>query len=236
VGPARQALRDAAAARAAVAQVMGLDGGHRDRVCVATLAVAPVAPLVGRFRVDHPGITVRLTEPEDVDAVAQGVRTGASEIGFTELPLALPDLETQELDRHDFVAVVPRTAANHGRARKRLSLRALSKMPLITTPAGTSTRRQIDDAFAAEGLVPEIAVETDHREAIVALVEAGAGAAIVPRPIASGPMAGEVHVLEISPPMSRRIGLVHRPGVLSPAAAAFVALARSSTGPNRGTP
>ncbi len=63
--PARQALRDAATARAAVAEVAGLTAGHLDLVCLPTLAVAPTAELIGRFRRAHPGVTVRLAEPDD---------------------------------------------------------------------------------------------------------------------------------------------------------------------------
>src|SRR4051812_27353874 len=80
--PARLALRAAANAEAAVAAVAELEAGHLDVVSLPTLAVDPAAPLIGRFRLLHPGVTVRLAEPEDADAVAEAVRTGASEIGF----------------------------------------------------------------------------------------------------------------------------------------------------------
>src|SRR4051794_28969743 len=55
LGPARQALRDAASARAAVAAVVGLEAGHLDLTCLPTLAVHPLTELVGRFRRAHPG-------------------------------------------------------------------------------------------------------------------------------------------------------------------------------------
>ena len=51
----------------------------------------------------------------------------------------------------------------------------------VTTPIGTSTRRHLDEALARTGKEPTIAVETDQREAIVPLVLAGAGAALLPR-------------------------------------------------------
>src|SRR6266545_5379205 len=87
VGPARQALRDAEVARAAVAEVTGLGAGHLDLVCLPTLAVDPVADLVGRLRTRHPGVRVRIDEPEDADAVAEQVWSGTSELGIAELPL-----------------------------------------------------------------------------------------------------------------------------------------------------
>jgi DNA-binding transcriptional LysR family regulator len=45
----------------------------------------------------------------------------------------------------------------------------------------------IDDAFTAAGREPKVAVETDHRDAIAALVVAGAGTALLPRSSWRGP-------------------------------------------------
>jgi DNA-binding transcriptional LysR family regulator len=233
LGPARQALRDAEVARAAVAEVAGLHAGRLDLVCLPTLAVDPVADLVGRFRSRHPGVQVHIVEPEDADAVAELVRTGASELGFAELPLRLADLDSTELNSHAFVAVtrVP--------GRGDVELADLATLPLVTTPEGTSTRRQIDEAFAAAGLTPTIAVETDHREAIVPMVLAGAGVAILPEPVAratvsqaaGSPAGGRrgAAIRRITPPIERRIGLIRRRGPLSPAAQAFTALAVPGT-------
>ncbi|HMG44866.1 MAG TPA: LysR substrate-binding domain-containing protein [Acidimicrobiales bacterium] len=223
LGPARQALRDAEVARAAVAAVVGLSSGRLDLVCLPTLAVDPVADLVGRFRAQHPGVRVQIEEPEDADAVAALVRTGASELGFAELPLRVPDLEAIELAAHEFVAVLPRSYT--GGVEARLTIAELADMPLVTTPVGTSTRRQIDEAFTAAGLTPTVAVETDHREAIVAMVLAGAGVAILPEPVATASRAAGAVVRPISPTITRRVGLIRRPGPLSPAAQAFTALA-----------
>src|SRR6185503_18336438 len=84
LGPARQALRDAETARSAVAEVAGLEAGRLDLVSLPTLAVDPAAGLIGAFRRAHPGIVVRLVEPEDAAAVAGRVREGTSELGFAE--------------------------------------------------------------------------------------------------------------------------------------------------------
>jgi DNA-binding transcriptional LysR family regulator len=221
LGPARQALRDAEVARAAVTDVAGLRAGRLDLVCLPTLAVYPVAELVGRFRTQHPGVQVHIVEPEDADAVAELVRTGASELGFAELPLRLADLDSVELTSHQFVAVTRPPGEGP------IGIAELATLPLIATPPGTSTRRQIEEAFAAAGHSPTIAVETDHREAIVAMVLAGAGIAILPEPVARAratQLRGGV-VRPITPRIERRIGLIRRRGPLSPAAQAFTALA-----------
>lgn len=231
--PARQALRDAATARAAVAEVAGLMAGHLDLVCLPTLAVHPAAELIGRFRRRHPHITVRLGEPEGADAVAERVRSGSSEVGIAELPIDCGDLQTHPLEVQEYVALVPSTLEGELGSSRRLSIRALARQPLITTPSGTSTRRQIDEAFQNAGLVANVAVETDHREAIGPLVRAGAGVAILPRAVADSATAKEARIYEITPKINRPIGLIHRSGPLSPAAHAFVSLALDDASPRR---
>jgi LysR family transcriptional regulator, carnitine catabolism transcriptional activator len=225
VGPARRALRDAATARAAVAEVVGLAAGRLDVVCLPSFAADPVAVLVGLFRRAHPAVTVRIAEPEDPAALVDMVRGGESELGFADLPLD-DDLITVPLEAHDYVAIVPPPAdiaASPGEAP--LSLRALAAEPLITTPPGTVTRRLVDEALAGVGVTPMIAVETDHREAIAPLVVAGAGLALLPRRLGESARALGAVVREITPRIAREVGIVHRTGPLSPAARAFLAVA-----------
>jgi DNA-binding transcriptional LysR family regulator len=219
--PARQALRDAATARAAVAEVVGLHAGRLDLVCLPTLAVQPAAELIGRFRAAHPEISIRLAEPEDAAAVARHIRTGTSEIGFAELPVAGDDLVEHPLAEQEFVALLPTAVAHHLAGTARIQIATLARQPIITTPPGTSTRRQLDESTAAVGLDVNIAVETDHREAIGPLVRAGAGVAVLPADLADEIAGPDVEVRSITPRVVRRIGLIRRPGPLSPAAASF---------------
>src|SRR4051794_28095378 len=62
---AREALRAVDTARADVAAVSGALAGRLDLVALPTLAVDPVAPLVGAYRQAHPGVAVRLAHPDD---------------------------------------------------------------------------------------------------------------------------------------------------------------------------
>lgn len=231
---ARQALHDVDIARAAVDAVRGVQGGRLDLVSIATLGVAPVAEFIGAFRASHPDVTVRLVEPEEAAAVAQLLLGGESEIGFTELPLAVASdsLVAIELADQEYVAV-------HHRSVERgalVSLRQLAELPLVTTTPGTSTRRLIDDAFRQAGVEPRIAIETDLREVISAIVRAGGGYSILPRSVAERVAAGgagdDVRVAEILPAIRRRIGVIHRTGTLSPAGRAFIDLVRRSLPPD----
>jgi DNA-binding transcriptional LysR family regulator len=75
--------------------------------------------------------------------------------------------------------------------------------------------------MAGAGVVPLIAVETTAREAIVPLVLAGAGAALLPAALARDAERRGAVLRDPRPPLTRAIGLVARQGPSSPAARAF---------------
>jgi LysR family carnitine catabolism transcriptional activator len=224
VGPARQLTRDRDAVFESVATVRDLQSGTLDIVSLPTLAADPLGRLVGGFRKANPGISVRIAAPEDDGAVVAMVLDGRSELGLTELRTHRDELVGVSLERQELVAVCPpRTRlATSGR----LPVARLRGMPLVTTPPGTSTRDLLDRALASAGVEPHIAVETSQREAIAPLVLSGAGTSFLPARLAEPLAAQGAVVARLVPTLTRTIGLVHRPSPLTPAARAFVELAR----------
>src|SRR5271155_2400049 len=69
VGPARRVLRAIDDARDAITGVVELNAGRLELAALATLAVDPMADLIGGFRERYPGIEVRVHEPESADGV-----------------------------------------------------------------------------------------------------------------------------------------------------------------------
>ncbi|HEY3827646.1 MAG TPA: LysR substrate-binding domain-containing protein [Solirubrobacteraceae bacterium] len=221
VGPARQALRTMDAARAAVDEVAELVAGTLQIAALATLAVDPLSALIGSFRREHPGVAICVREPESAAAVSTLVRAGECELGLAHLPLPQENLRTLALGEQELLFVLP-PGSETGRA---LAPAALAEVPLVVSPPGTSTRMLLEQALQAVEVTPRIAVETDSREAIVPLVLAGAGAALLPATLAEEAARRGAVVRAARPRIVRRIGLVQRDGPLSPAARAFSALA-----------
>jgi LysR family carnitine catabolism transcriptional activator len=222
-GPARRMIRE----RAVV-----LDAGTLDLVALPTLAVDPLASLVGRFRTLHPGVLVRVAAPEDASALEGLVADGRSEVGLAELPARRDDLVAITLARQEIVAVCP--PGTPLPAPGRLPVAALAGVPLIATPPGTSTRDLLDRALAAASVAPLVAVEISQREAIAPLVLSGAGTSFLPRAMAE--ILGEqgAVVARLVPALTRTVGLLYRAHPLTPSARAFVELARANGG--RGAP
>ena len=226
-GPARGMLRERGAVLDAVGAVRALATGVLEVGALPTLAVDPLAALVGHFRTLHPGIVVRVAEPDDASAVADLVAEGHSEVGLAELPVDRDDLVAIPLARQEIVAVCP--PGTKLPAPGRLPVQALAGMPLVAIPRGRSTRDLLDRALAAANVAPSIAVEIAQREAIAPLVLSGAGTSFMPRPMAEALGAQGAVLARVVPALTRQIGLVHRANPLTPAARTFVELARAGT-------
>ncbi len=222
VSPAREVLSAIDAARSAVSEVAEVLAGTLQIAALATLAVDPLAALVGRFRRAYPGVVVQVQEPPSTAGVGAMVREGVCELGFARLPLPREDLRARELGRQELLFVLPPDTALPGAGA--LAAATLRDIPLVVSPPGTSTRMLLEQALEAVGVTPRIAVELDAREALVPLVLAGAGAALLPAPLAHEAGRRGAVVRAARPRIVRRHGLVHRDGPLSPAARAFVAL------------
>jgi LysR family transcriptional regulator, carnitine catabolism transcriptional activator len=230
VGPARQALAALDGVRDAAAEVATLLAGTLRIAALSTLAVDPLAELIGRFRRQHPGVALHVYEPEGAAAVSILVHDGECELGFAHLPLPREGrLRIRELGSQELRFVLPpdsALAATEGA----LEPQTLRDIPLVVSPPGTSTRILLERALEAVEVIPRIAVQTAAREAIVPLVLAGAGAALLPDPLAREAERRGALVRSAQPPIVRQIGLVQREGRLSPAGRAFTALIAEQDG------
>jgi DNA-binding transcriptional LysR family regulator len=221
VGPAREILRATDAARAAVQAVAEVLAGTLELAALATLAIDPLADLLGRFRGTYSEVTVRVAEPEGVAELRALVAGGECELGLVDLEPAPVGFEVIVLGAQELMVVLP---AGSEKSAQPLSPEELAALPLVVSPPGTSTRNLLDHALGVATGVPKIAVETAARDAIVPLVLAGAGAALLPAPLAADAARRGAVVRRMRPAVTRPIGLIHRGRELSPAARAFVAL------------
>jgi LysR family carnitine catabolism transcriptional activator len=223
LGPARQVLRDLETGQAAVEAVAGLEAGTLTLASLPTLAADPLAPMVGAFRRHYPGIRIDLAAPEDTSELFDLVVSGTCELGVTDARDIPDSLEEHSLGRQSLMLIFP-PGSDHAEG-ERLDLSSLETTPFVVAPRGTSTFRLLEEGFAAVQRSPSVAVVTAQRDAIVPLVIAGAGAALVPESVAR--TASELGALTArpEPPIERAIALIHRSGALSPAANRFAEMA-----------
>jgi DNA-binding transcriptional LysR family regulator len=255
VGPARQVLRDVETGRAAVEAVAGVRSGTLSLASLPTLAAHPMADLVGRFRRRYPDVAVDLSAPEDTADLVELLRTGQCELGIGEETGLPADLHTVGVEVQRLLVILPPGSPEPegplppgelrlgdlrlgelrlGELRLGdLRLGDLRETTMIATPLGTSSRRLLDEGFAAAGVAPRISVVTAQREAILPLVLAGAGASLVPEAMATMAVRLGAVAAVPRPAIERRIVVAARQGPLAPAAQGFLALleeGKSTTG------
>lgn len=230
--PARRILRDVEHARSAAHDVLALDSGQLDIASLATLAAHPLPELAAEFHRRHTGVLLNISDPGVSARVVDEVRRGHAELGLTRLPPQNgSSLLTRELCTQEIVLILPPKLAEQ--LPDPVPLAAVAGIPLVLEL--TDNRTLVDDVLDTSTLT--VAVESANRQAIWDLVAHGAGATFLPRSLAERELHGAV-LRSTTPELRRSVGFVHRPGPLSPAAEAFLAVAGLSAepGPSAGTP
>ncbi|SEM60913.1 LysR family transcriptional regulator [Streptacidiphilus jiangxiensis] len=218
VTPARRVGLELVAAREAVASVVGLVAGRVDLVVQAAAADA-AGELTARFRQRHPAVTVRLTEPRRPPFLTRDLREGDAQLGLSYLPVTeTQGLVVDPLREVEMVAVLPPGSV----APQTMRVEDLADLPLVVGAPGTAWRMLTDGLFAEADVAPRIAVESVYREAVGPLITEGGLAAVMHAGLA--PEGSVVRALH--PRVRRTLALLRRPGVLPPAAEAFLQLAR----------
>ncbi|HEX4247167.1 MAG TPA: LysR family transcriptional regulator [Pseudonocardia sp.] len=227
VGPARRIVRGVVAAEGAVADAAGRLRGRLDVSTVSGLSVEPLAPLVGAFRREFPGVSLRIGDLPDEAAAASLIRDGHCEIALCYLPAPdSADMTVCELGVQEMWLVLPPGSAPP--AEEPVKLSRLPDEPYVVVPRGGSRADQIEEIFAAEGHLLRPAAVLHQREARLPFVLAGVGATLFERSTAQVAAARGAVVSATDPPISQACGLIYQPGGLSPAGEAFIEMARES--------
>ncbi len=139
--------------------------------------VTPLFDALAGFHHAHGGVDITLIEGGSAE-LAAGVRAGRTDlalVGTAGEPSAEVGSFTVVSER--LVAMVPagHPLLDHGLVR----LREVTACPLICMPPGTGLRSVLDQACAAAGLRPIIAVQASAGEAIMQLAQRGLGVGIL---------------------------------------------------------
>jgi len=226
---ARAALAQVEHGRQAVVALRGLVTGHLRVGLVMPLPDRRVVRAIGAFGRKYPGIELTLAEDE-TDALIDGLAAGDLDTAFLGLgPGQEPPADLQVI----LVAREPAVVALHPQhrlaARKSVPLSALRDEPVVTLTRASRLRTVLETQCRQAGFAPRIVAETSDLTVMVQLVAEGVGVALMPR---SGQQdAGDVVTVAVTDPaIDRRIMLVWRPGATSPAARAFITVAREQLG------
>lgn len=236
VGSARRILRGITAAEGAVRDREGQLRGRLDIYAIPALAVGKLPALVAEYRRRYPKVPISIGRLDDEASAAALLHSGRCEIVVAHLPLgdggagprAGRPSGVVELGAQEYWMAFPPSAPVP--AHDPIGWDEIPDVPLVVVPPGGSHVGEIERAMAAAGSLRPPAAVLQNREARLAFALAGVGGTFVERSLAGAARAQGAQVRAFTPPLSRPYGLVFDDDGLSPAAAAFVALARSGEG------
>lgn len=135
-----------------------------------------VVPVVRAAQAQWPALSVTLRR-RTAQALTEGILRGDLDIAVSFDPEPHADLEIVPCFTEPLVAV----GALPGRSRrpKRIELERLATCPLALLPSEYAMRRQLDAAFAARGLRPQVRLESDMLEDLVHAAREGTVVAIL---------------------------------------------------------
>ena len=174
---ARAALAAAARTRQAVDDVTGLVRGRLTVGMIMGCTVTPLFDALAGFHREHPGVEIALHE-ENSDVLIESVRSGGQDLALVGVAGDPPaGLSSEVIVSEGLVAVVP---AGHPLAtRIAVDLRTLCAYDLVCLPVGTGIRSVLDQACAAVGLRPEVALQATAPTAVADLAARGLGVAVL---------------------------------------------------------
>ncbi|MDM7888360.1 LysR family transcriptional regulator [Curtobacterium sp. RHCJP20] len=188
---ADHALHVEAALAAAREDLDAVGGLSRGRVRLAGFPSASstlVPPVLAALAADSPGVVTSYVEAEPPEAVDL-LRRGEVDVALTfshalqDVPASDPTLTTRALGRDPLALVTAADARPHDAVVSRdgavADLAAFRDARWIG--GCPRCRGQLLASCAASGFTPEIVLETDNAAAVVGLVAAGLGVALLPR-------------------------------------------------------
>ncbi|MFF4054067.1 LysR family transcriptional regulator [Streptomyces chartreusis] len=222
VEPARAAIRSMQLARTSVESVHGLVTGRLEIAAMPSQAVSPLTEMISRFIRAYPGVSVTVRAAFTAREVTEMVRTGAAELGILASAGESQATEvcTHPLSEQRFILLAPPDGPFPPDTTA-VGMEDLAGHRLVVGQQGTGMRQYVDD-LRAGGVDVTLAVETEHRVAILPLVLAGAGLAVVTEAWRELARQTGVLALDLEPPTSLKVALVSRHGATTPAAEAFL--------------
>ncbi|MDR1228320.1 MAG: CysB family HTH-type transcriptional regulator [Azoarcus sp.] len=170
-------LLDAANIKRLAEQYASTDAGQLTVATTHTQARYALPPVVTAFRRDFPKVHLKLHQGSPAE-IAQMLLDGEADIAVaTETIAAVPELLSFPYYSWHHAVIVP--AGHPLAAVKPLALTDIVDYPIITYHEGFTGRARVDNAFAAEGLVPGIVMSALDADVIKAYVGLGLGIGIV---------------------------------------------------------
>ncbi|HUS61007.1 MAG TPA: LysR substrate-binding domain-containing protein [Acidimicrobiales bacterium] len=171
----------------------------------------------------HPGVRLVVSEGTSTTLEPRLI-SGSIDIALLNLPLHVPELETEPMFEEDLLLVVPPTHPLAG--ADAVDITALDGLEMLLPPEGTPFRNELDLGLRAAGVTLRPKAELDGVRLIASLTFEGHGPAILPATALPSWLRGEWRAIRVQGLSRRRVGLAlkRRSRPAAPARALLVIL------------
>lgn len=138
-----------------------------------------------------PGVALTVQGEMSDAAVESGLRERTLDLGLLHPPVATPGIEHRVVGRERLVVAVPQgSPLVSGRG---LAVGDLREQLFVGHPAGSPVQRVVDELCRGGGFQPRVAQSTPEISAMLSLVAAGQGVAVVPEQVRALRLDGVVY-------------------------------------------
>lgn len=215
---ARAVMAQVEAARAEMAERIGLRRGRATVGTPPTVGTQLLPAVLAAFNKRYPGIELRLHEA-GVQTLLDLLETGLTDVAVVTLPVDDEHLTVVPLFTEEMVVAVWREHPLAGRETVRID--EFEDAPWVLSPENYELREATLKACQGAGFTPRVVLDGGETDTLLRFVAAGIGVALVPRLAVHG--AHDLVALRVSDQrLQRTLGLVWRGDrVASPAARAL---------------
>ena len=183
--------------------------------CVPTVAATRLPAILAAFQKEHPKISIHVRELVATE-LFETVRRREVDFGIGPKIKTIAEFNFEPILSDETIALVPSTYRLPRRSG--ITLKELSRFPILRLSTATGFRGVVDAALKAQNLTIDTTYEVLQVQTLIAMAEAGLGAAILPK--IAVPKRTKLQMVPVMDPrMTREISIITLRGQsLSPAA------------------
>ena len=221
---AEQALQSLTSARVALDELQGLIRGTLAIGVFQSFNSSLLPPILARYSAEYPGIRVKVRQLP-TRAMEDQLVNGELDLGIAYVEPGSDRIVSERLFDERMMLV---TGAQHPfAARRDVQLHQLAGLPLVLLSEEFPSRRLLSDWFAKADIEPDVRLETNSTDAILATVRASALATIQTRRKAGG--FPELRCIPLKPALTRTVAILwRRDGYRSTAARALATMIKQA--------
>lgn len=175
-------------------ELRGLKHGVLRVAASTTIATYMLPPVLGRFRVRHRGVRIRISSA-NTRAVLRMLLESRVDVALVEGPVSHARVEVKPWIQDELVVIAP---PDHPLVHRRARVEDLTEYPFLVRELGSGTRVVSQRALARHGIRLTNTMRVGSTEAIKQSVAAGLGIAIVSRAAAADQIAlGKIAVVHV---------------------------------------